>query len=131
MIFVDTSVWIDFLANKDTSGVINLVHALESEETVCYTGLIIQEIFQGISSAKKREKIEDGFSPFIEIFPDRDTYKLAAKLFRDSRSNGHPIRSSIDCLIGACCIEHHLLLLANDWDFKYLTEISNLDFYAK
>ena len=126
MIFTDTSVWIDFFADQPTSEVKSLVSILESEESICFTGLVIQEIFQGVKSEKKREIIEIGFAPLIEIFPNRETYKLAAELYRVSRSKGHQIRSSVDCLIAACCIEHNLELLAKDRDFKYIAQISNL-----
>jgi predicted nucleic acid-binding protein len=130
MIFVDTSVWIDFLANRETKEVANLLDALEKEETIGYTGLVIQELFQGIRSQKKREQIESSFEPFIEVFPNRESHKLAAKLFRDSRSKGHPIRSSIDCLIAACCIEHGFELLHNDRDFDHLALISKLKIFG-
>ena len=126
MIFVDTSVWIDFLAGRETKEVASLIEAMEREESIGYTGLVIQELFQGIQSPKNRDQIESSFEPFIELFPNRESYKLAAKLFRDSRAKGHPIRSSIDCLIAACCIEHGLELLHNDRDFEYLTKISKL-----
>jgi predicted nucleic acid-binding protein len=126
MLFVDTSVWIDFLADRENRQVNLLVTALEDEETVCYTGIVIQELFQGIDSSKFRLQIEKGFEPMIEIFPNRKTYGSAATLYRDSRSNGHQIRSSIDCLIAACCIEHKLELLHHDRDFDYIAEISKL-----
>ena len=126
MIFVDTSVWIDFLADRETRKVASLIEALEKEESISYTGLVIQELFQGIQSPKRRDQVEISFEPFIEVFPNRESYKLAAKLFRDSRTKGHPIRSSIDCLIAACCIEHGFELLHNDRDFDYLAKISKL-----
>ena len=126
MIFVDTSVWIDLFNDRPSREVEILVQALDGEETICFTGVILQEIFQGVSSQSQRSAIEDSFSPFVEIYPNRTTYLLAADLFRESRSNGHPIRSSVDCLIAACCIEHDLELLEKDRDFNYLCEISNL-----
>jgi predicted nucleic acid-binding protein len=130
MIFVDTSVWIDFLADRETREVASLIEALEKEESIGYTGLVIQELFQGIQSSKKRDQIESSFEPFIEVFPNRGSHKSAAKLFRDSRANGHPIRSSADCLIAACCIEHGFELLHNDRDFEYLAEISKLKIFV-
>lgn len=126
MLFVDTSVWIDFLADTDTPQVHILAQALEEEETLCYSGIVIQELFQGISPPKQRAQIEAHFEPMLEIFPSRSSYRLAATLFRDSRSNGHPIRSSIDCLIAAYCIEHKLELLHRDRDFGYIAEVSKL-----
>ncbi|MBT5708220.1 MAG: PIN domain nuclease [Verrucomicrobia bacterium] len=126
MLFVDTSVWIDFLADREGKQVNLLVAALKDEEPICYAGLVIQELFQGIDSPKFRLQIEKGFEPLIEIFPNQKNYRSAATLYRDFRSNGHQIRSSIDCLIAACCIEHKLDLLHHDRDFEYIAEISKL-----
>jgi predicted nucleic acid-binding protein len=125
MIFVDTSAWIDFFRDKDTEEVRYLANALE-EDTIAYTGMVLQELFQGISSAKKRDLVEESFEPFVEIFPSRSTYRLAAELFRKSRGKGHPIRSSVDCLFAACCLEQNLELLEKDRDYLYISQISRL-----
>ncbi|MDB4746168.1 hypothetical protein OAH36_04505, partial [Verrucomicrobia bacterium] len=92
MLFVDTSVWIDFLADREGKQVNLLVAALKDEEPICYAGLVIQELFQGIDSPKFRLQIEKGFEPLIEIFPNQKNYRSAATLYRDFRSNGHQIR---------------------------------------
>ena len=127
MLFVDTSVWIRFFADQETSEVDRLTVALEEEEaTIAFTGVILQEIMQGVGKKKLRESIEQSFEPFVEIFPSRKTYLMAAELYRASRKNGHQIRSSADCLIAACCIEHKVPLLTEDSDFKYLSEVSSL-----
>ena len=44
MLFVDTSVWIDFLADREGKQVNLLVAALKDEEPICYAGLVIQEL---------------------------------------------------------------------------------------
>lgn len=131
MLLVDTSVWIDFFGDKETEEVRMLNASLESEETICFTGIILQELFQGIRSRRQRKAVEDCFLPFVEFFPTRSTYKLAAELFRSSRETGHPIRSSIDCLIGACCIENGAKILENDRDYAYLSKVSKLQRISK
>jgi predicted nucleic acid-binding protein len=125
MIFVDTSVWIDFFRDEDNAEVRYLTNALE-EDTIAYTGMVLQELFQGISSAKKRDLVEECFEPFVEIFPSRSTYRLAGELFRKSREKGHPIRSSVDCLFSACCLEQNLEILEKDRDYLYISQISRL-----
>lgn len=126
MVLVDTSVWIDFFADRRTDQVEFLSEFLENEETVCFTGIILQELFQGIRSAKQRKAIEDCFLPLVEFFPSRSTYLLAAELFRKSRESGHQIRSSVDCLIASCCIENKAKILENDKDYEYIAAISKL-----
>jgi len=126
MILVDTSVWIDFFKGDETPEVARLEDLIGSEESITYSGIILQELFQGVSSSRQRKLIEDYFSPFFELFPQKSTYLLAARLYRESRSNGHPIRSSIDCLISALAIENNCKLLHKDRDFDYIEEISRL-----
>ncbi|MEM7791567.1 MAG: PIN domain-containing protein, partial [Verrucomicrobiota bacterium] len=99
---------------------------IDSEESVSYTGIILQEIFQGVNSANQRRRIEEDFAPFIELFPQKNNYFFAAELFRKSRSNGHPVRSSIDCLIAALAIENDCKLLQRDRDFGHIAEVSSL-----
>jgi predicted nucleic acid-binding protein len=130
MIFVDTSVWIDLFRDEKNSKVATLTEILEEGESICFAGVILQEIFQGVESPQHRQQIENSFAPFVEIFPNRNTYLGAAELYRKSRQNGHPIRSSIDCLIAACCIEHDLELLEKDRDFKFLSQVSSLKLLA-
>jgi predicted nucleic acid-binding protein len=126
MLLVDTSVWIDFFKGVETSGTITLEAQIQAEESISYSGIILQELFQGVSSSKQRNLIEDYFSPFLELFPQKTTYLLAAKIFRESRANGHPIRSSIDCLIAALAIENNCKLLHKDRDFGFIAEVSRL-----
>ena len=126
MLMVDTSVWIDFLADRNSHEVTYLQNSLEAEETICFTGVILQELFQGIRNAKQRHAVEHSFLPFVEVFPMRSTHLLAADLFRKSREAGHPIRSSIDCLIAACSIEQNAMILDKDRDYAFIANVSKL-----
>lgn len=126
MILVDTSVWIDLFKGVQTSEVTVLEERIESEESITYSGIILQELFQGVNSARQRTMIEDCFSSFLELFPQRSTYLLAAMIFRESRAKGHPIRSSIDCLIASLAIENGCAFLHKDRDFNYIEKVSRL-----
>lgn len=126
MILVDTSVWIDFLKNRKTLAIDRLLFFLEKEETILYTGLILQELLQGCRKESDCLLIENHFQSFIEIFPQKTTYRLAAKIYRDAKNKGFTIRSSIDCLISACAIEHKVPVLQQDRDYLYIQKISSL-----
>ena len=82
MILVDTRVWIDFLKNRKTLATDRLLFFLEKEETILYTGLILQELLQGCRKESDCLLIENHFQSFIEIFPQKTTYRLAAKIYR-------------------------------------------------
>ncbi|MCX6969735.1 MAG: PIN domain nuclease [Verrucomicrobia bacterium] len=129
MFLVDTGVWIDFLREKTTQEVDAVNSLLEREETIAFTGIILQELMQGCSGEKDAVAIEKHFLPFIEIFPQRGTYKLAARIYRNCRNRGFTIRSSVDCLIAACAMEQNCSVLHRDRDFSIIAEICSLKVY--
>ena len=126
MVLVDTSVWIDFFAGRKASQVTTLISLLDREETIAFTGFILQELLQGCPDQVAANTIESHFAPFVEIFPQRSSYRLAAKLYRDCRKKGRTIRSSMDCLIAACAMEHDCLIHHKDRDFTHLEKVCNL-----
>jgi predicted nucleic acid-binding protein len=126
MVLVDTGVWIDFLAGLATSEASLLVLLLEREESIAFTGQVLQELMQGCPSDRDANKIEQYFLPFVEICPQRSSYRLAAKIFRDCRRQGYTIRSSVDCLIAACAIENDCLIHHKDRDYRYIEQVCGL-----
>ena len=131
MVLVDTGVWIDFLAGKQTTEVDVVISLLEREEALAFTGLILQELMQGCSNEAEAHAIEERFAPFIELFPERSSYKLAAKIFRDCRKRGLAIRSSVDCLISACALEHDCAVHHRDRDFAAIQKVCGLKIYIE
>ena len=131
MVLVDTGVWIDFFAGKQTSEVDTVISLLEREEALAFTGLILQELMQGCSNEVEADAIEERFAPFVELFPERSSYKLAAKIFRDCRKRGFAIRSSIDCLISACALEHDCAVHHRDRDFAAIRKVCGLKIYGE
>ncbi len=126
MVLVDTGVWIDFLAGRKTSEVDVLISLLDREETIAFIGSVLQELLQGCSNEAIADAVEIHFEPFIEIFPQRSSYKLAAKIYRDCRNKGHTIRSSINCLIAACAMEHDCFVHHKNRDFTRIETICGL-----
>ncbi len=126
MVLVDTSVWIDFLAGRNTKEVEKLVSLLENEEPIGFTGQILQELMQGCRDEIQAAKIETNFESFIEILPRRSTYRLAARIFRDCRKKGYAIRSSIDCLIAACALETDCPVHHKDRNFTFMKKVCGI-----
>lgn len=129
MVLVDTGVWIDFFAGRQTAEVDSLVSLLEREETIAFTGLILQELMQGCADDDEADAVEKRFLPFIELVPRRSSDKLAAKIFRDCRKRGFAIRSSIDCLISACALEHDCAVHHRDRDFAVIQKVCALKIF--
>jgi len=126
MILVDTSVWIDYFRGRDSREAMQLVAALEADENICICGPILMEIRQGIASDRDARNIERRMSPLMYLPTLRKTYRRAADIYRAARVCGKTIRNSVDCLIAACAIENHAMLLHRDRDYTIIAEVSEL-----
>lgn len=126
MVLVDTGIWIDFLAGRQTRETEAVVSLLEREEAIAYTGVILQELMQGCPDEASAAEIEAHFAPFIEIFSQRSSYRLAARIYRKCRAAGFTIRSSADCLIAACAIECGCFVHHKDRDFGFIQKVCGL-----
>lgn len=127
-LFVDTSVWSLALRRdqpSDAAAVRALGRALESGERVVTTGLVLQELLQGVQGPKAQEQIVDRFSTLALVVPDRDDHIAAAALRNLCRKRGVQI-GTIDALLAQLCIRHELVLLTADEDFTHIAQHSGL-----
>ncbi len=123
---VDTSVWIDFFAARNTAQVAVLESSIDQREDLCLCGVIITEVLQGIRDDKQYNQTESVLSNLIYLPMDQSTFLLAANIYRTLRSRGITIRNSVDCMIAAVCIEHKADLLHNDRDFDHIADVFGL-----
>lgn len=116
-VLVDTSVWVDFF-NQHRSPQAELVTRLiEDEVEIATCGVIVAEFFQGIRRLDVLDELESHFHAMSYLAPrEPGTYYAAATLFRQLRSRGVTIRSTIDCLVACLASENGALLLAKDRD---------------
>jgi predicted nucleic acid-binding protein len=126
MVIVDTSVWIDFFAGKHTKNTDYFRKIIENSEDICICGLIITEILQGFRSEKEYEKVKSIFSGLIYLPITKNIFISAASVYRKIRKNGETIRSPIDCIIAAICIEHEVNILHNDKDYDVIAKYTSL-----
>lgn len=118
-LLVDTSVWSLALRRDEPSGapeVTALRHALESDEIIVTTGLILQELLQGFAGPRARKAIIDRFTALLLLAPDRQDHIEAAELRNLCRRAGAQV-GTIDALLAQLCIRHKLTLLTTDNDF--------------
>ncbi len=71
--------------------------ALGSGETIVITGIVLQELLQGFSGPKDRERIIDRFSALPLLVPDRQDHVDAAELRNACRRAGVQL-ATIDAL---------------------------------
>ncbi|HFQ13708.1 MAG TPA: PIN domain nuclease [Gammaproteobacteria bacterium] len=118
MIFVDSSVWINYF--NDTS--CPEVEKLDAElgiTPVAIGDLVLAEVLQGFRSDRDFKTAKELLSS-LTIFNILDT-SLALKSvdnFRFLRKKGITVRKTTDVIIATFCIEKDLPLLSLDKDFQ-------------
>lgn len=119
MILVDTSVWIDYLRQRETPATNALEEIMERSYPFGLSGIIYQEILQGAVSPEDFDRLVEYFGSqrFYHPVDPVESYAAAGALYCLCRRNGVTIRSSIDCLIAQIAIENDLSLLQSDRDF--------------
>jgi predicted nucleic acid-binding protein len=121
MVLVDTTVWIDLFNKKENEKVLRFEELIGNSEDICICGIIITEILQGIQSDKQFNHVQEILNDLIYLETTKDTYILAAQIYRNCRKSGYTIRKSADCLIAAISMEKSTFLLHNDRDFDYIS----------
>lgn len=122
MIFVDSSVWIDYFRG-DATPEADQLDSLLGEEEVLTGDIVLAEVLQGFDHARDVRLALDLFDrvPVVDV-GGRDAALEAAQLFRTLRRKGTTIRKTIDTLIAAWCIRNDVALLSGDRDFEPFAE---------
>src|ERR1700723_1438051 len=125
MFLVDTSVWIDYLREKNNTAVKYFNTLLDEEAPFGITAITYQELLQGARSKSDFDNLVDflGTQRFYHPQDNVITYQNAAGLYFNCRRKGITIRSTIDCLIAQIAIENNLILLHNDQDFHHISTV--------
>lgn len=117
MIFVDTSVWIDFFNGKNSAEVQVLDRALGTE-AVAIGDLIALEILQGFKNDKDYKAAKEMMDSLTvyDLLGESAVYACAEN-YRALRKKGVTIRKTADVIIATFCIENNFPLLFSDRDF--------------
>lgn len=117
MIFVDSSVWIDYFRGLHSAETDRLDRLLGEEELV--TGdVVLAEVLQGfVSDADFRTALRLFETLTVVEVGGRDAAIEAARNFRRLRAKGVTVRKTIDTLIASWCIRNGAALLSADRDF--------------
>ena len=121
MFLVDTSVWSLAFRRDDPAAapqVQALQEALDGDDVVVTTGIVLQELLQGFAGPRARRDIIDRFGALPLISPDRQDHIDAAEVRNTCRRAGVQI-GTIDALLAQLCIRHNLTLLTTDQDFTH------------
>lgn len=118
MIFVDSSVWIDYF-NGRTCAETDCLDKLLGKQPIGIGDLVLIEVLQGFKHDKDYNTAKELLIS-LEIFTlgGQEMAIKSAKNFRLLRKRGITVRKTIDVLIATFCIEKNLALFHSDKDFE-------------
>jgi predicted nucleic acid-binding protein len=118
LIFVDSSVWIDYFNGRHSTET-DCLDKLLGKEPIGTGDLVLIEVLQGF-------KHDRDYNTAKELLTSLEVFTLggqaiaikSADNFRLLRKRGITVRKTIDVLIATFCIERNLALLQSDKDFE-------------
>lgn len=132
MILVDTSVWIDYLRDKQGKAVEALSELIETNAELATTEPIIMELLAGADTPHREQALErlaNGL-PVLSV-ESRLDYRQAAAIYVAVRKSGKTVRSLVDCLIASVAIRNGVSLLHKDADFDAIAACLPLQVYGR
>ena len=129
MVLVDTTVWIDFFADRNEPHVATFQELIENEEDLSLCGVILAEVLQGIRSDTDFTKTKEYLNDLIFLPMRQTTFLRAAEIYRSLRKKGITIRKPVDCMIASVAIDYNIYLLHNDRDFDHIAKHLKLRIY--
>ncbi len=125
MILVDTSVWIDVF--RDGSGSMKrLVQNRIGDDFYVLTRFNQLELLQGTKDEGEWKRLSDYLEKQLYLEMSESTWEQAARIYYDLRREGETVRSAVDCCIAQIALEHGVLLLHRDEDFRTIAGIRPL-----
>jgi predicted nucleic acid-binding protein len=128
MILVDSSVWIDFFNGRATPGVERLSELLlDAAAPIGMPDLVLFEVLRGFRHDQDFQAARRTLAalPVVEIGGEAQALRGSGH-YRSLRARGIIVRSPIDVMLAAYCIEHDHALLHNDRDFDALESLQGL-----
>lgn len=117
MIFVDSSVWIDYFNGTQTNET-NVLNRLLGKEPIAVGDLVLTEVLQGFRHDSEYETAKRLLVAFTLFdLGGQDIAVRSADNFRFLRKKGVTVRKTIDVIIATFCIENNFPLLHSDKDF--------------
>ena len=119
MITADSSVWIDYLGGRNTAAATQLDAVLDdSSHDIVLLDVVLMEVLRGFRFDRDWRMARNAFAALpVHTAGGETVASKASSMYRSLRSEGVTVRSSIDLLIGAWCIENDCSLIHSDRDF--------------
>ncbi|MFT5372538.1 MAG: putative nucleic acid-binding protein [Lysobacterales bacterium] len=122
MIFVDSSVWVDYF-NGNATDQTELLHDLLGCEPLVIGDIVLAEVLQGFRHDRDFKVAQELLSSLrIVNVLNTEIALQSAKNFRLLRKLGITVRKTLDSIIATYCISNRLFLLHSDRDFEPFEE---------
>lgn len=127
-ILIDTSVWIDYIRQQDTTQVRLLKKYLHfSDLNIYVTATVVQEVLQGVHEDSLFNQVKKNLLSLAILKLDLVEAAIeAAQLYRALRKKGVTIRKPNDCLIAHYAIFYDMPILHSDVDFDQIARCTAL-----
>ena len=119
MITADSSVWIDYFRGAATPEVEALDAVLnDSSHELVLLDVVLMEVLRGFRFPHELRLARQALAALPVVTAGGEAVALlAADIYRALRHKGLTVRSPIDLLVGAWCIQHDCDLIQSDRDF--------------
>jgi len=130
LILVDSSVWIEFFTNPKSDAGARLRSIIEENNQACLCGIVLQEVLQGIRTDRQYRVVRDSLSRLPFILTNRETYELAASMYRSLRRRGITV-PTVDATLAAVAIQNGLDLYTFDEHFDEIARHTRLSLFGR
>jgi predicted nucleic acid-binding protein len=126
LIFVDSSVWVDYFNGRNCAET-DCLDKLLGKDPIGTGDLVLIEVLQGFKHDRDYNTARELLTS-LEVFTlgGQEMAIKSADNFRLLRKRGITVRKTIDVLIATFCIEKNLALLHSDNDFEPFHEYLKL-----
>jgi len=128
-VLVDTSVWVDALRDPRSRVTPGIEALLAGTVRLATTGLIVQEVLQGISVPADLARVGTLMRHVPCLGATRDTHMRAASLYRGLRRAGVTV-PTVDVVIAQLAIDHGVPVWSLDRHFARIARASRLRLYT-
>jgi len=124
VLVVDSSVWIDYFNARESAAREELRHLLRDGHTrLVVPDLVLFEVLRGFRDERAMRQARLLLQILsIEPCGGEQLALAAAGHYRHLRARGITVRSAIDVMVGAFCIENDYLLLHSDRDYDAMAQ---------
>jgi hypothetical protein len=126
VLLVDTSAWIEVFRRPAR---ITLDEIVDDRDRIVTCLPVVQEVLQGFDDEQAFTIARTAMDalPCVDAPLTPAVVDAAIDIYRRARRAGVTVRSSVDCLVAASAIRHHLTVVHHDRDYAAIARVAPLE----